>query len=90
MPGRWGSFVADAAASHVLHEAGNPSHRCRIEHDDRMLLVHLSGEDGEGWTTFAVDRLTRRWAVGQARTQLAAATRAVDLLRERGADAPSE
>jgi hypothetical protein len=82
MPGgRWGSFVADGAAAHVLHELGNPAHRCRVEHDAHTLLVHLSGEDGDGWTALAVDRATRRWAVGQAHTQLAAATRAVDRLR---------
>jgi hypothetical protein len=85
VPGRWGSFVADAEGDHVVHEVGNPAHRCRVEHDDRTLLVHLSGEDGEGWTAFAVDRATRRWAVGQARTQLAAAARAVDELRGRDA-----
>jgi hypothetical protein len=87
VPGRWGSFVADAEGAHVLHEAGNPSHRCRIEHDDRTLLVHLSGEDGESWTALAVDRRTRRWVVAQDRTQLAAATRAVDELRRGGAGA---
>ena len=86
MPGRWGSFVADAEGDHVLHEVGNPAHRCRIEHDDRILLVHLSGEDGDGWTALAVDRATRRWAVGQAPTQLAAATRAMDELRGRRPD----
>ena len=90
MPGRWGSFVADAEGTHVLHEAGNPAHRCRVEHDDAILLVHLSGEDGEGWTALAVDRVTRRWAVGQDRTQLAAATRAVDLLRDQAARASAE
>ena len=90
MPGRWGSFVADAEGAHVIHEAGNPAHRCRVEHDDRTLLVHLSGEDGEGWTALAVDRVTRRWAVGQDRTQLAAATRAVNLLRKQSAHAPAE
>jgi hypothetical protein len=88
VPGRWGSFVADAEGDHVLHEAGNPAHRCRIEHDDRILLVHVSDEDGAGWTTLAVDRATRRWAVGQARTQLAAAERAVDELRGPHADSP--
>jgi hypothetical protein len=90
MPGRWGSFVADADGAHVLHELGNPAHRCRVEYDDRVLLVHLSGEDGEGWTALAVDRATRRWAVGQERTQVAAAGRAVDMLREGGAHAPGE
>ena len=87
MPGRWGSFVADAGGDHVLHEVGNPAHRCRVEHDDRVLLVHLSGEEGAGWTALAVDRDTRRWAVGQARTQLEAATRAVDELRGQDAGA---
>jgi hypothetical protein len=43
VPGRWGSFVADAEGAHVVHEAGNPAHRCRVEHDERTLLVHLSG-----------------------------------------------
>jgi hypothetical protein len=82
VPGsRWGSFVADAGGAHLLHEAANPAHRCRIEHDAHTLLVHLSGEDGDGWTVLAVDRQTRRWAVGQAPTQLGAATRAVDGLR---------
>ena len=91
MPGsRWGSFVADAEAAHVLHEVGNPGHRCRIEHDAHTLLVHLSGEDGDGWTALAVDRATRRWAVGQARTQLAAATRAVDGLRGQHPDGSPE
>jgi hypothetical protein len=91
MPGsRWGSFVADAEAAHVLHEVGNPAHRCRIEHDAHTLLVHLSGEDGDGWTALAVDRATRRWAVGQARTQLAAATRAVDGLRGQHPDGSPE
>ena len=91
MPGsRWGSFVADAEAAHVLHEVGNPAHRCRIEHDAHTLLVHLSGEDGDGWTALAVDRATRRWAVGQARTQLAAAARAVDGLRGQHADGSLE
>ena len=69
---------------------GNPAHRCRVEHDARTLLVHLSDEDGDGWTALAVDRGTRRWAVGQARTQLAAATRAVDGLRGQHADVPPE
>jgi catechol 2,3-dioxygenase-like lactoylglutathione lyase family enzyme len=36
------------------------------------LLVHLSDEDGRGWTVLAVDRETREWAVAQARRQLEA------------------
>jgi hypothetical protein len=91
VPGsRWGSFVADAEAAHALHEVGNPAHRCRIELDAHTLLVHLSGEDVDGWTALAVDRETRRWAVGQARTQLAAATRAVEGLRGQHADGSPE
>jgi hypothetical protein len=78
---RWTSFVADLDRRGTLHETGNPAHRCRVEHDAATLLVHLSDEDGAGWTTLAVDRATRRWSVAQAPTQLAAATRAVDLLR---------
>ena len=79
--GRWTSFVADPARRGSLHEEGNPAHRCRVEHDLATLLVHLSDEDGDGWTTLAVDRATRCWAVAQAPTQLAAAARAVELLR---------
>jgi hypothetical protein len=78
---RWTSFVADDARRGSLHEEGNPAHRCRVEHDGTTVLVHLSGEDGHGWTTLAVDRATRTCAVAQGPTQLAAATRAVDQLR---------
>ena len=44
-----------------------------IEHNADTLLVHLSDEDGAGWTVLAVDRGTRRWAVAQARRQVEAA-----------------
>jgi hypothetical protein len=57
----------------ILHEQGNPDHRLRVEHDDHTLLVHLSNEDGHGWTVFAVERATRRSVVAQARRQLDAA-----------------
>ncbi len=57
----------------VLYEDGNPAHRVRVEHNRDTLLVHLSGEDGQGWTVMAVDRATRRFAVAQARRQLDAA-----------------
>ncbi len=52
------SFVARPYGdpSRTLHEDGNPHHRVRVEHDDRTLLVHLSDEDGAGWTVLAVDR----------------------------------
>ena len=70
---RWTSFVAeDAPPGKVvrgLHEQVNPRHRLRVEHDPHTLLIHLSDEDGDGWTTFAVDRATRRWAVAQAPRQ---------------------
>jgi len=60
---RWISFVAGEGApgrrARGLHEETNPQHRLRVEHDDRTLLIHLSDEDGEVWTTIAVDRATR-------------------------------
>lgn len=66
---RWTSFVADEAAAgkvaRGLHEAANPRHRLRVEHDQSTLLIHLSDEDGHGWTTIAVDRQTRQSAVAQ-------------------------
>ncbi|HZU80421.1 MAG TPA: hypothetical protein VE991_10945 [Acidimicrobiales bacterium] len=64
----------------MLHEEGDPDHRLRVEHDRFTLLVHLSGEDGGGWTTMAVDRATRRWAVAQGPTQADTARRAYDEL----------
>ena len=72
---RWTSFVADPAEPRprVLSEEGNPDHRLRVEHNRATLLVHLSDEDGNGWTVLAVDRATRRWSVAQARGQLDAA-----------------
>jgi len=74
--------VADdsAARARGLHEDGNPLHRVRVEHNRDTLLVHLSGEDGESWAVLAVDRATRRWAVGESRRQLDAATIAYDSL----------
>lgn len=72
---RWTSFVADPEADmpRILHEQGNPAHRLRVEHNGATLLVHLSDEDGAGWTVIAVDRATRRWVVAQAPRQLDAA-----------------
>jgi hypothetical protein len=77
---RWTSFVA-ADHSRTLHEDGNPDHRLRVEHDDETLLIHLSGEDGAGWTVFAVDRATRRWAVAQDGRQIDAAQAAYEQVR---------
>jgi hypothetical protein len=72
---RWSSFVADPGQERprILHELGNPAHRLRVEHNKSTLLVHLSDEDGDGWTVLAVDRATRRCVVAQARRQLDAA-----------------
>ena len=84
--GRWTSFVAtDAAAGgpvRGLHEEMNPKHRLRVEHDARTLLIHLSDEDGSGWTTIAVDRATRRWAVAQDDRQTFTAQQAYERLYE--------
>jgi hypothetical protein len=43
-------------------------------------LIHLSDEDGPGWTTLAVDRATRQWAVAQCRRQADAASQAYGTL----------
>lgn len=81
---RWTSFVADEAPAGTrvrgLHEEANPAHRLRVEHDRSTLLVHLSDEDGGGWTTFAVDRASRAWAVAQGERQHDTAQRAYDEL----------
>jgi hypothetical protein len=81
---RWTSFVADPGEERprTLHEDGNPAHRLRVEHDRETLLVHLSDEDGKGWTVLAVDRATRRWVVAQARRQLEATQDAYSRLYE--------
>ncbi len=81
-PSRWTSFVADAGEERprILSEEGNPAHRLRVEHNRDTVLVHLSGEDGDGWTVLAVDRPTRRWAVAQGRRQLDVAKDAFERL----------
>jgi hypothetical protein len=83
---RWTSFVADAGEDRprILSEEGNPAHRLRVEHNRDTLLVHLSDEDGHGWTVLAVDRPTRRWAVAQARRQVEAAEQAFGRLYDGG------
>jgi hypothetical protein len=79
---RWTSFVADASEPRprTLFDEANPAHRARIEHNRHTILVHLSDEDGRGWTVMAVDRATREWAVAQARRQVDAARQAFDEL----------
>jgi hypothetical protein len=81
-PSRWTSFRADAEdpKPRILYEQGNPAHRLRVEHNRDTLLVHLSDEDGGGWTVVAVDRSSRRWAVAQARRQVDAAEEAYSRL----------
>lgn len=85
-PGRWTSFAAEPepgrAVVRGLHEQSNPDHRLRVEHDAHTLLIHLSGEDGDGWTTIAVDRPSRRCAVAQGRRQADAAREAYERLYE--------
>jgi hypothetical protein len=81
---RWTSFVAPGTDPpvRVLQEQENPGHRLRVEHDGHTLLIHLGDEDGKGWTTIAVDRETRRWAVAQDRVQSGTARAACDRLDE--------
>ena len=78
------SFVADEESDRILHELGNRAHRLRVEHDPKTLLIHLSDEDGHGWTVLAVDRSSRRWAVAQGRTQQSTAEQAYSALHESG------
>lgn len=84
---RWTSFIADDSTDgrpvRALHEQTKPQHRLRVEHDAHTLLIHLSDEDGDGWTTIAVDRTTRRWAVVQDVRQADAARGAYDALYQR-------
>jgi len=79
---RWTPFVADPREERprTLREEGKPGHRLRVEHDGETLLIHLSDEDGPGWTVLAVDRSSRRYAVAQARRQVDAARDAYALL----------
>jgi hypothetical protein len=73
---RWTSFVGSAPRGRTvrgLEEEGNPPHRVRVEHNRDTLLVHISGEDGVGWTTVAIDRATREWSIAQRRRQMDAA-----------------
>jgi hypothetical protein len=73
---RWTSFVgipARGRAIRGLQEEGHPEHRVRVEHNDHTLLVHISDECGQAWTTVAIDRITREWAIAQRKRQLQAA-----------------
>ncbi|HYI12637.1 MAG TPA: hypothetical protein VEK57_26535 [Thermoanaerobaculia bacterium] len=63
-----------------LEEEGNPMHRVRVEHNKDTLLVHISGENGSGWTTIAIDRATREWSIAQRHRQGDAARAAYESL----------
>ncbi len=82
--GRWSSFVATpargAGPSRGLYEPEHPQHRVRVEYNRDTLLVHVSDEDGAGWTTLALDRATREWSIAQRPVQLDAASTAYDAL----------
>lgn len=84
---RWTSFVAPEYAKgrivRQLHEEENPHHRLRVEHDADTLLIHLSDEQGPGWTTIAVDRATRRTAIARAPVQMLAAQTAYEALEKK-------
>lgn len=82
---RWTSFVARRARSQKargLEEESNPLHRVRVEHNRDTLLVHISDEDGHGWTTVAIDRPTREWSIAQRERQRDAASAAYSQLYE--------
>jgi hypothetical protein len=85
---RWTSFVADPTdpKPRTLYEERNPAHRLRVEHNRDTILVHLSGEDGRGWTVLAVDRASRQFVVAQANRQLDAVERAFEALYDPGSD----
>ena len=76
--GGWSSFVADPHEERprILYDQDNPAHRARVEYSRTTILVHLSDEDGTGWTVLAVDRPSRRTAVAHAGRQLDAAQQA--------------
>lgn len=84
---RWTSFVGTPSRGRTtrgLQEEGNPEHRVRVEHNKDTLLVHISDEDGKGWTTLAIDRVTREWSIAQRERQLESAKAAVRNLYESG------
>jgi hypothetical protein len=61
-----------------LQEEANPRHRLRVEHDAETLLIHLSDEEGPGWTTVAVDRVTRAAVIARGPRQIDAARTAYE------------
>jgi hypothetical protein len=82
---RWTSFVGIPAKGRVvrgLQEEGNPEHRVRVAHNKHTLLIHVSDERGDGWTTIAIDRSTREWSIAQRTSQMEAAMAAFEQLYE--------
>jgi hypothetical protein len=80
---RWTSFVATTQKGRAirgLQEEGNPRHRVKVTHNANTLLVHISDEEGKGWTTLAIDRPTREWAIAQRIRQMESAEAAHRLL----------
>jgi hypothetical protein len=80
---RWTSFVATKGRGRVartLEEESNPKHSLRVEHNRDTLLIQLSGEHGAGWTTIAIDRATREWAIAQRKGQIASAQATSEIL----------
>src|SRR6185369_12520762 len=80
---RWTSFVGSEVRGRTvrgLEEEGNPRHRVRVEHNQDTLLVHISDEDGHGWTTLVIDRATREWSIAQRPRQMDAAMTAYNNL----------
>jgi hypothetical protein len=73
---------ARGRAARGLQEEGNADHRVRVEHNRDTLLIHVSGEHGQAWTTVAIDRATREWAVAQRARQVEAAEAAYGRLYE--------
>jgi hypothetical protein len=72
--------VQKGRAIRGLQEEGNSHHRAKVTHNSITLLVHVSDEDGKGWTTLAIDRDTREWAVAQRPRQTDSAVTAYGLL----------
>ena len=79
-PATWSDAHAAGRVVRGLQEEKNPAHRLRVEHNKHTLLIHLSNEDGDGWTTIALDRATREWSIAQRLTQLDAAKAAFEQL----------
>ena len=80
---RWTSFVGAPPRGRTvrgLQEEHNSDHRVRVEHNKDTLLIHIAGEHGQAWTTVAIDRTSREWAVAQRPRQVEAAEAAYRLL----------